>query len=52
MTIDLTAQRSLEIYLQREVDTDTSLALAAVLIGLAALLVLGTGVLGRVRTSR
>ncbi len=42
----------LEIYLQREVDTDTSLALAAVLIGLAALLVLGTGVLGRVRTAR
>lgn len=39
----------LEIYLQREVDTDTSLALAAVLIGLAALLVLATGVLGRSR---
>ena len=35
----------LEIYLQREVDTDTSLALAAVLIALAGLLVLATGLL-------
>ncbi|MFT4294126.1 MAG: ABC transporter permease [Micropruina sp.] len=41
----------LEIYLQREVDTDTSLALAAVLIGLAALLVLATTLVGRERTA-
>lgn len=39
----------LEIYLQREVDTDTALALAAVLIGLAGVLVLATSVLGRTR---
>ena len=39
----------LEIYLQREVDTDTSLALAAVLIGLAGLLVLATALIGRSR---
>jgi len=39
----------LEIYLQREVDTDTALALAAVLIGLAVLLVLATGLVGRGR---
>ncbi len=37
----------LEIYLQREVDTDTSLALAAVLIGLAAVLVLATTLFSR-----
>lgn len=42
----------LEIYLQREVDTDTALALAAVLLVLAALLVLGTGLLGRRRPAR
>jgi len=41
----------LEIYLQREVDTETALALAAVLIGLAVLLVLATGLLGRSRTA-
>ena len=41
----------LEIYLQREVDTDTALALAAVLIALAALLVLGATLLNRGRTA-
>ncbi len=41
----------LEIYLQREVDTNTALALAAVLIALAALLVLATTLLNRGRTA-
>lgn len=41
----------LEIYLQREVDTDTSLALAAVLMVLAAALVLATGVLAKGRAA-
>lgn len=37
----------LEIYLQREVDTDTALALAAVLLVLAGLIVAGTTLVGR-----
>lgn len=41
----------LEIYLQREVNTETALALAAVLIGVAGLLVIATALIGRgVRT--
>ncbi|MCB0910371.1 MAG: ABC transporter permease subunit, partial [Propionibacteriaceae bacterium] len=37
----------LEIYLQREVDTDTALALSVVLVAIASLLVAGTARLAR-----